>query len=263
MKEKTLFLFSLALLIFGACSPQAFPPPDPTAAPTFTPDEGPDFSARTLTLVSESFSETGAGPAYSITAQIPQLQGSDDPRVAGFNARMKALVMGEIDRFRADVLANQPVEKIVAGSSLDVSYSLVSQRGDIWSLKFNLYSYFDGAAHPFSYSITSNYDVLRGGELTLDELFIPSENYLQFIAEICKAELAKRDIGFTDPAFQSGADPLPENYRNWNLADDGFLITFDPYQVAPYAAGPQQVTIPYETLRPVSNLNGALQLYDR
>jgi hypothetical protein len=63
--------------------------------------------------------------------------------------------------------------------------------------------------------------------------------------------------------FQTGADPTPENYQRWNLADDGFLVTFDVYQVAAYAAGPQTVTIPYADLRPVSNPNGVLQIYDR
>jgi hypothetical protein len=54
--------------------------------------------------------------------------------------------------------------------------------------------------------------------------------------------------------------PTPENYRNWNIATDGLMITFDEYQVAAYAAGPQTVVVPYSELQavidPASPLTG-------
>lgn len=282
---KNRFSYALLALLLGvlACNTASFPPPDPTAAPlpqaalpspvaadptftpipTLTPDVGPDFSSNALQLVSMPFEEKGDGPVYVFTAQIPQLQGSDDARVVAFNQRLNQLVMNVMDEFRKDILQNQPVTPFVAGSSVDIKYALLSQRDAIWSFKFDVYFYYDGAAHPSSFSITINYDMLHGQELTLDDLFLPDLNYLQFIADYCKADLATRDIGFTDPIFQTGADPTPENYQRWNLAEEGFMVTFDVYQVAPYAAGPQVVIIPYAELRPVSNLNGVLQIYDR
>ena len=80
----------------------------------------------------------------------------------------------------------------------------------------------------------------------LDEIFLPGSNYLQKISELCKAELAARNIGFE--GFSQGADPLPENYQRWNVSDQGLMITFDEYQVAAYAAGPQVVVIPFGEL---------------
>ncbi|RIK32332.1 MAG: hypothetical protein DCC56_00555 [Anaerolineae bacterium] len=38
----------------------------------------------------------------------------------------------------------------------------------------------------------------------------------------------------------------------------GFVITFDEYQVAPYAADPQTVTVPYSELKPLINQQGPL-----
>jgi hypothetical protein len=278
MKTKIFYVLSVALIATLACGTTSFPAPDPTAAlpqsappteavftpiPTLTPDVGPDFSSRSLTLNSTPFNESGNGPIYTITAQIPQLQGSNDARVTAFNAHLNEIVKDQVDSFRSDVLANQPVVPFVAGSSFDVRYELISQRDNVWSIKFSIMSFMDGAAHPNHYSLTVNYDVLLGRELTFDDLFFAGANYLQAISDYCKAELSKRDIGFTDPIFQTGADPLPENYRNWNLSNDGLLITFDPYQVAPYAAGTQTVVIPYVDLRPVSNVNGVLQIFDR
>jgi len=45
-----------------------------------------------------------------------------------------------------------------------------------------------------------------------------------------------------------GTAPVPENYENWVLTPDALVFTFEPYQVAAYAAGPQIVTIPLADL---------------
>ena len=48
--------------------------------------------------------------------------------------------------------------------------------------------------------------------------------------------------------IRGGATPNSENYQNLLFTKSGLLIVFDPYQVAPYAAGISEVTIPYETI---------------
>jgi hypothetical protein len=35
----------------------------------------------------------------------------------------------------------------------------------------------------------------------------------------------------------------------WHLTSDGLLVTFNEYQVAPYASGPQTVIAPYAQLK--------------
>jgi Protein of unknown function (DUF3298) len=58
-------------------------------------------------------------------------------------------------------------------------------------------------------------------------------------------------------------------YLNYQVifAGNGLLITFDQYQVMPYAAGPQTVAIPYyelkDDLRPDSPLTDFWQLTNR
>lgn len=49
--------------------------------------------------------------------------------------------------------------------------------------------------------------------------------------------------------FPEGADPKPENYQNWNMGLRNLVITFDVYQVVPYAAGAQECQVPLVTLR--------------
>ena len=94
----------------------------------------------------------------------------------------------------------------------------------------------------------------------MGELFPADTDYLAAISRYCIAELSKRDIGFYG-GFQQGAEPTPDNYRNWNITSDGLLINFDEYQVAPYAAGPQTVTVPYSALSAFINPDGPLAMF--
>jgi hypothetical protein len=229
--------------------------PVPTETATETPL--PPLSQQ-LTLVSVPFIETNPGssfPSYSITAQTPQLTGSDDPRVLAFNQRLSSLVTKEVDAFRQS-FQELPVTPHSNGSFLEVTYTTISQIGDLWSFKFDFSFYADSAAHPGLNSLTLNYDLGQGRELTLGDLFLPNSNYLERIAEYCITELSKQP--YADGLFLDGAQPTPENYRNWNIEPGGVMITFDAYQVAPGAAGPQKVVVPYGELISIINPDGLL-----
>ncbi|HRQ33170.1 MAG TPA: RsiV family protein [Anaerolineales bacterium] len=194
------------------------------------------------------FKEEGSTPPYTITSQTPQLSGGENEAVARFNALSDQIVQVEIANFRENSLSQASDPPIASGSFFDATYDLVYQNGNLWSLKFDFLGYSDGAAHPYHYSKTLNYDLERRMQLSLDDLFLANSEYLQALSDYCITELSQRDIGF-DGAFSAGAEPTPENYRNWNIASDGLLITFDEYQVASYAAGPQTVVVPYDALR--------------
>lgn len=271
MKNKAFTLFVLLVFTTLACSLTGTPAPETPVslidpdAPTFTPIPSFTPEAETesallssgLTIQSSPFEEAGTEPPYTIKAQIPYLEGSTDQRVQDFNTYLKQLVQNEIDGFKANTVANASTPPILGGSSFEMQYTLLGQRGDIWSIQFTVFFFADGAAHPGHYSISVNYDLANGREVRLDELFLPTANYLQTISDICKAELSTRDIGFD--GFSAGADPTPENYTRWNLSNEGFLvITFDEYQVAPYVAGPQTVTIPVSQLQDIADPNGIL-----
>jgi hypothetical protein len=253
---------ALLALAFGtlACSlSQPVPPTDTPVVLTATavPAEIPLFERVRFTTVSAS--EASDAPKYTITTETPTLEGVDDGRVAEFNVVMQLAVKAMVDGFK-DSMKDQPATPIVAGSSFDVKYELLSPPGYVYSIKFNVMGYTDGAAHPYHFSKTVNFNLETGKEITLDELFLPGSNYLQIFSDISKADLSARDIGF-DATFFTGAEPTPENYKSWNITADGLLITFDEYQVAAYAAGPQTVMIPYSALKDVIDPHGVLEKY--
>ena len=271
MKPSDMYRVMLAILclfILLACNavhsafnptPTAVPP---TPLPLPTATSAPLISQQ-LTLVSVPFSETNPGgnfPSYTITSQTPQLTGSDDPRVQAFNERLTELVSKEVDSHRQN-FQQLPFTPLSNGSFLDATYTLVSQVGDLWSFKFDLSFYADTAAHPGSYSVTVNYDLGQGRELALGDLFLPNSNYLELISKYCTAQLSQQM--YADSSLLEGATPTLENYRSWNVAPDGLLITFDVYQVAPYAAGPQKVLVPYGELQALIDSQGALGKLNR
>lgn len=260
-QKRTVIWISTLILFLLACEAtfsMLIPTPTIPAPPeTATETSVPSLSQQ-LTLVSVPFIETNPGsnfPSYSITAQMPQLTGSDDPRVLAFNQRLSNLVTHEVDIYRQS-FQELPVTPNSNGSFLEATYTIVSQLADIWSFKFDFSFYADTAAHPGLNSLTLNYDLSQGRELALSDLFLPDSNYLEIISMYCINELRKQP--FAEASSLEGAQPTAENYRNWNIEPGGLLITFDAYQVAPGAAGPQKIVVPYSELTALIEPQGPL-----
>lgn len=256
-RGSVLLILSLATLACGITLNLTPEPPVPSSTPITIPtlvEVTVLPPPVVLSLDFTTFEESGDSPPYTISARIPFLRGSDEPGVLLFNQWVDDLAHADIDEFRTSILNDAPNPPFGAGSSYDFQYTLFSPPGDIMSLKFDINFYFDGAAHPNDYSLAFNYDLVSGQKLDLHQLFIPGADYMGPIATYCKAQLSLRDIAY----FEAGADPILENYRNWNIADGGLLISFDPYQVGPYAAGPQIVLIPYAELNAIIDPTGPL-----
>lgn len=265
MKTNNIFrriIVSFMLLGILACSgtfTSTFSAPTssvPTAIPSFTPAATPT-QGQELILSSVPLHEENQNPNYQINAQVPTLQGSADPRVVNFNTTITNLINTEINVFKKNIADLSPAAYSVSpASSLDATYALVLQQGDLWSLELSFSVYLAGAAHPYDYTITVNYDVGQGRQLALSELFLPNSNYLEVISNYCITELKKQP--YADSFSLQGASPTPENYRNWNITNDGLLITFDEGWVAANAAGAQKIVVPYSELQAMINSQGPL-----
>lgn len=257
-----LIIASFILLSLLACSwtfTAEFPTatsPAPTETATVTPPPTPTLANPPLFVISTlNFNETGQNSEYAIDIQFPAILDNNDPRAQAFNDEIHTLVQGEIAAFKLSVL-DAPDDPAFAASSFDVKYGMLFQNDRISSIKFDPLVYISGAAHPYGYSRTINYDFNQGESLSLAELFHPGSNYLEAIAKYCIAELSQRDIGFD--VLSTGAAATPENYRNWNITPNGLMITFDQYQVAAGAAGSQTVIVPYGELQTAIDPEGPL-----
>lgn len=246
---------SIFILFLPACTTLAV-----GTTATSLPEATKTPLSRQVMLTFISFKEEGQSPVYTIASQTPKLSGSEDARVQDFNKQAAGLIQSEVEYFRKNILSEMPDNSGTGNSSFNTQYTLIFQGGAVWSLKFDFAGYAEGAVHPYHYSISFNYDLEQGRKLSLGELFPPDSDYLEVISRYCIAELSKRDIGFYG-GFQQGAEPTPDNYRNWNITADGLMITFDEYQVGPYAVGPQSVTIPYRELTSLINPQSPLAMF--
>ncbi len=214
-------------------------------------------SRQQVAVTTVEIDDSGTSPDYAVTARLPAFPNEGDRRAEAFGAELREFVRGLIEDFKHEV-AKTRRPPVNATSRLDVKFAVVSPPGHVLSIKFETEGYLAGAAHPYHSVRTFTYDLEEGKDVALPDLFGLGRNYLGPISRYCAAQLSTRNVGFGD--FSQGADPMPENYRNWNITAGGLMITFDEAQVAPYAAGPQVVTVPYDFLSEVIDTKGPLAI---
>ena len=222
-------------------------------------------------IVPRQIKEKNKKLRYEIDAEYPQLTGSVDPNFEKFNQTARSLINRKISEFKKEMappaseptpdVANVPSDESI-GSDINIGYEVVLARDDLISIEFIVSSYFAGTAHPNSSSAVVNFDLKNGKSLRLADLFLPGSKYLQTLATHCVQALEKeaKEQGsngmLDDPWIERGAAPDLKNYNSWTISKKGIEITFDPYQVAAYAAGPQHVSVPYSALKGIVKPDG-------
>lgn len=239
--------------------------PDGSRTLRFRLEEMPVEFSSNLALVSRQIREENPERRYTIYAEYPQIEGATDARVGDFNQRARSLVVSKIEEFKRGaserVAEEMPTE---TGSDISIGFDVGMATDDLISVRFQISDYYRGAAHPNHHTETLNYNLKTGRALSLGDLFKPDALYLRRIAEHSIADLKRQSRAqggepFLDDAqIEEGASANAKNYRSWLITRRGLEITFDPYQVGPYAVGPQTVLVPYAALRDIIGTDGPL-----
>lgn len=108
---------------------------------------------------------------------------------------------------------------------------------------------FTGGIHPNTYGHFYTYDLLSAERLKLSDVLadgIAKQNVIDRITEnIADTEFFWDDyINVISELFEVGL----HDYESWFFSNNGLCFYFDPYVLAPYAAGPITVEIPYSKL---------------
>lgn len=229
----------------------------------FSVHEEPITFTGDVEVVAKQVKESNKKLMYEIAAQYPQLTGGNNPNFEKFNQITRAFVTSRVSGFRKDMApeeGEEPRPDGSMGSELSIGYEVMLAQDDLVSIEFSISSYHQGAAHPMSASDVVNFDLKNGKQLKLSDLFKPGTKYLPTIATHCIAELKKqsreKNLGLPDEEIDKGAAPKADNYQSWTITRKGLAIEFDPYQVGPYAAGPQSVIVPYSSIKDLVNPAG-------
>ena len=212
--------------------------------------------------------EANKAKHYTVDAEYPQIEG--EARFDNFNREVRSLITKDVAAFKTgeseepDTGSETPAEPL--DSTLDIRYEIRRATDDLISIEFTEGSFERGAAHGNSNTTVVNYDVKNGKKLALADLFNPKSNFLSVISAYCIKDLRDRakkdkDAMLDEEMMKSGASPRADNYRAWAITRKGLWITFDPYQVAAYAAGPQFVLMPYSALKDIMKPDGPLAAF--
>lgn len=189
--------------------------------------------------------ETGKG--YTIDVFYPETNSS------AVTKYMEDFVTDAVAQFKNDTSwitdPNLPKDESSIQVSLGIDYTSSRARG------VQTYIFTDaqdtGGAHGIA--TTTTFSFLKTGEVvTMKNLFTDETAGMKALSDYAINEIKNRNIS-DDTWISQGAGPLEENYKSFVVGDEGITIYFDPYQVAAYAAGTQQVTVPFSVLRPYLN----------
>lgn len=180
--------------------------------------------------------------AYEIKAEYPQTGvKAIDQEIAGW-------VEGEVATFKKEAAPEQ--DSAGGAWTLDIGYTVERNDADVLALLFTLSSY-TGGAHGSHVFRTWNFLLPEGTRVDLAQV-LDGGKALAKLSGIAVADLNKQLLtpdGMTDADWiKRGAGPDWGNFEDFLLLPDAIKIEFPQYQVAAYAAGPQEVRVPLSAL---------------
>jgi hypothetical protein len=209
-------------------------------------------------VVIQTIREEDSTLRYSIEASYPQLRGTlPAATLEKVNKAIADMVLPDIAGLKqnaADDAAwaaknpSEAVELPVGQSSfLSAEYEIPYLASDLISVRIRFETYSAGAAHGMSYTRVLNARLSDGNSVGTEGLFVDSRQGIQWVSQYCALDL-KRQYGADYEALKSfiddGTAPIAENFTSVSLEPGELVVSFDPYQVGPYAAGPREVHVP-------------------
>ena len=120
-------------------------------------------------------------------------------------------------------------------------YIVHYQRDDLLSLSVFYYCYTLGA-HGHTFQRAYNFNLLNGEEILLGDILKEKKDYVAIINQEIKRqmELNPQEYFSEWSVFQSISEEQP-----FYLMEDGIIVYFGLYEIAPYASGIRYFNIPY------------------
>jgi len=209
-------------------------------------------------IVVQTMHEEDETLCYSVRASYPQLRGIlPAGALEKVNKAIADMVLPEIAGLKQNAAddaawaAKNPSEAaqlpVDQSSFLSAEYEIPYLTNDLVSVRIRFETYSAGAAHGMSYTRVLNARLSDGETIDTETLFVDGKQGLQWLSQYCATDL-KRQYGADYEALKSfidyGTTPTADNFTSVSLAPGGLVVSFDPYQVGPYAAGPREVHIP-------------------
>jgi hypothetical protein len=215
-------------------------------------------------IVVQTIHNEDATLRYSVRVSYPQLRGKlPVGALEKVNKAIADMVVPDIAGLKQNAAddaawaAKNPSEAaqlpVDQSSFLNAEYEIPYLTNDLVSVRIRFETY-SGGAHGMSYTRVLNARLSDGEAIDSESLFVDGEQGLQWLSQYCATDL-KRQYGADYEALRSfidyGTTPTADNFTSVSLEPDWLVVSFDPYQVGPYAAGPREVRVPAEDVQPM------------
>lgn len=181
-------------------------------------------------------------PYLSVSATIPQVtMFANKEWEKDFNKQL----VDNFNRFLAEVDEVAKKNSDYAGKrneftyELLVNYDVKLNRGGLLSLTIRSY-YYTGGAHGMTVVDYVNVDLITGHHIHFSDLF-ESEQDLQYVSQVINERVTEEPETYLIDEFTSD---LLDADQDFYLHEDGVMVCFGLYELAPYVAGIQEFAIP-------------------
>ncbi len=232
-------------LLVAACGSSGGAPTASSAA-TLTPAPAtatpvpatPTPAPVTPTISPVTYSSAAPDGSWTITFVKPQVSGV--PSAAAMNTAIDARVNGLINAFVGPGLP--PVSPGDGPSTLDGKYTVAYLSPSIVSLRFEVDTYFTGAAGVDRKLGSINFTVSTGVAIGLPDLFTTPTAAVLVLSTQCQTRLAA-DLGAD--LFWPASPTMATFQTAWVFTAPGLEFGWNKYDVAPGALGTPHCTIPW------------------
>lgn len=121
---------------------------------------------------------------------------------------------------------------------------------DLTVIELDTWQYYTGAAHGISATQFLNWDNERRRVLGIDDLLEHGQHpaYIAALAQAHRQWLQHNSDAQRDPDTYNRIWPFQPS-DNFALTDQGVVVKYGSYQIAPYSSGQPELLIPYAALR--------------
>lgn len=211
-------------------------------------------------LYNESIYDSTPGGRVVINVNFPLMKNNPDiSEQQKFNQYIGKIMQSEVNSFK-DMIDTSFLPFPDVRYEFIIEYSVLFQENYFVSILFSTYAY-TGGAHGIPYVFNVNYDFIANEDVNLSDVFKGS--YLEILSNYSRTKLIENGFDDDDWLSEGTSAVKPKNFSAWGFNGKEILITFQAYQVGPYAIGMPEVLIPIEKFKDYIRSEGVLEKYGR
>ncbi|MBN8203689.1 DUF3298 and DUF4163 domain-containing protein [Bacillus sp. NTK034] len=175
------------------------------------------------------------------------------PRVTRMqNKQLQHVINSAIVRENQQLINEQTGNMDTTVVDLYGYYEIKNNQRDVLSLSLSNYVYHYHAAHGMTVIKSLTFDLQKGKQVSLKDLFKPGSDYVKRLSELISIQIKQRDI----PLLVDFKAIRPD--QDFYIADKALIIYFQLYEITPYAYGFPMFPISIYDLQNIIEENGPL-----